>query len=108
MGKATGVDVPRVAKLILSVLVLSILGLSTIANAAFFGLPRAFKAPLGHIELSMPISETKDYGPFGIDYLESCQLEQVELFPLSKTLTPEVDQIPSDASLLGEQHFVEI
>jgi len=90
----TGIDILRVTKLILSVLVLS-LGWSTTANAAFFGLPIAAKAPL--MELSMRIN-----------YPNSCPLEKLELFVLPKTLLPQFDPIPPGAPLSGDQYSVEI
>jgi len=90
----TGIDILRVTKLILSVLVLS-LGWSTTANAAFFGLPIAIKAPL--MELSMRINN-----------LDSCPLEKLGLFVLPKTLLPQFDRIPPNAPSSGDQYFVEI
>jgi len=87
-------NILRVTKLILSVLVLS-LGWSTTANAAFFGLPIAIKAPL--MELSMRINN-----------LDSCPLEKLDLFVLPKTLLPQFDRISPDAPSSGDQYFVEI
>jgi len=92
--KENNIDILRVTKLILSVLVLS-LGWSTTANAAFFGLPIAIKAPL--MELSMRINN-----------LDSCPLEKLDLFVLPKTLLPQFDRIPPDAPSSGDQYFVEI
>jgi len=106
--KANGVDLLRIAKLILSVLVLSIVGMSTIANAAFFGLPKALKAPLDQIELSMPNLEPKVHDLFGIDYLDLCQLENEGLFRLPKTLTHRFDRISSEASSPGDRCSVKI
>ena len=94
MRKENNIDILRVTKLILSVLVLS-LGWSTTANAAFFGLPIAIKAPL--MELSMRINN-----------LDSCPLEKLELFVLPKTLLPQFDPIPPGAPLSGDQYSVEI
>jgi hypothetical protein len=92
--KKNGIDILRVTKLILSVLVLS-LGWSTTANAAFFGLPIAVKAPL--MELSMPIN-----------YRDSCPLEKLDLFVLPITLLPQFDPIPSGETSSDDQYFVEI
>jgi hypothetical protein len=92
--KENNIDIVRVTKLILSVLVLS-LGWSTTANAAFFGLPIAIKAQL--MEMSMPIN-----------YRDTCPLEKLAPFVLPITLSPQSDPIPFGEPSSGDQYFVEI
>lgn len=98
---------------------MSMLGLSTGANAAFFGLPKSMRTnPLDRIELSMPIWGPKAYSLHCIEHLDECQpqtgqpqanlpppsqpqIKKVALFSLPKALKPEFDRIPSDTPTLG-------